>query len=99
MHAAPSPPVQAAIMDVNAAVRQEAADVADVAGVLRALRSQYARFESVQDSNAPHYVTLLKAARAAKAEVKGRGAIGRGAIGRGAIGRGWYCDLINHWSN
>ena len=94
MHAAPSPPVQAAIMDVNAAVRQEAADVADVAGVLRALRSQYARFESVQDSNAPHYVTLLKAARAAKAEVKGRG-----AIGRGAIGRGWYCDLINHWSN
>ncbi|KAL5481649.1 hypothetical protein EMCRGX_G021851 [Ephydatia muelleri] len=60
--------LQAAIMDVNAAVRQEASDVADVAGVLRALRSQYARFESVQDSNAPHYVTLLKAARAAKAE-------------------------------
>lgn len=65
--------VQAAIMDINAAVRPDADVAADRAGVLRALKSQYAHFESVQDSNAPHYAALLKAARAAKAEVKGEG--------------------------
>lgn len=64
--------VQAAVADVNTAVR---ADAPNPAGLLSTLKSQYTHFEGVQDSQAPHYVTLLRAARAAKAEVRG-GALG-----------------------
>ena len=56
--------VAEALGEVNSCVESE-----DSSSLLQALHSQHAGLSNVQDSNALHYLTVLRAMRAAKAEV------------------------------
>ena len=50
-----------AISAINSAVTSD-----DPSSLLEALQSDFAHLENIQEAQAPHYLTLLKAARAAK---------------------------------
>lgn len=56
--------VAEAVSEVNSSLDSE-----DCPALLRALCNQHAGFNNVKEGNVPHYLTVLRAMRAAKIEV------------------------------
>ena len=59
-------PAAEAVASINATMATD-----DPASLLEALRNEYAHLNNIEDAQAPHYLTLLKAARAAKVKSSG----------------------------